>query len=85
MAKCPECNVKLVLPRKLKRSDRIFCRECQAELEVVGLEPLELEAIYDFEDDGDVLDDLEEDLEDVTWEEEDGEGGFDDDPEASWT
>jgi lysine biosynthesis protein LysW len=84
MAKCPECNAKLTVTRKLSRSDHIFCRECKAELEVVALEPLELEAIYDFEDDSDVLNDLEEDFEDVAWDHEASEEDFDEDSDASW-
>lgn len=78
MARCPECNAKLVIPQDVERWDRIFCDVCGIELEVVGLNPLELEAVYDFDDDDSALDELEEsDEEDLEWED-------DDDEEEEW-
>ncbi|HQE93690.1 MAG TPA: hypothetical protein PLH19_12885 [Anaerolineae bacterium] len=70
MARCPECNAKLVVAPDLERWDRIFCEACGVELEVVDVNPLELEAVYDFEDDDNTLDELEEDEEDLEWEDE---------------
>ena len=65
MARCPECNAKLVVAPDLERWDRIFCEACGIELEVVDVSPLELEAVYDFEDDDNALDELEEDEDDL--------------------
>ncbi len=84
MARCPECNTKLVLPDDLELLDHTFCQKCGAELEVVGLEPLEIEVVYDLEelddmdDDRGDLDDL--DVDDLDWDgdedEEEEEGGW---------
>jgi len=81
MARCPECNVKLVLPEDLELWDHTFCQKCGAELEVVGLEPMELEVVYDDLEEYDLEDehgDLEDlDADDLEWDEEEGE-------EESW-
>ncbi|MGC9467352.1 MAG: hypothetical protein ACP5HS_02055 [Anaerolineae bacterium] len=86
MARCPECGAKLQLPENLSRWDRIYCESCNAELEVLSLRPLELEAVYDFEEDE--LEDLDEeldesedieDLEDLDWDEDDDEEDEDED------
>jgi lysine biosynthesis protein LysW len=83
MARCPECGEKLQVPEDLERWDRFNCESCNAELEVLRLKPLELEAVYDFEEDQD-LEDLDEDLEDVEdlddleWDDEDGDDEDDD-------
>ena len=64
MTRCPECNTILPIPPDLSLYDRIYCEECGAYLEVVGLDPLLLEYVLDFED---------EELEwDEEWEEEEG-------------
>jgi len=63
MARCPECNTILPIPPDVALYDRLYCEECGALLEVVSLNPLELEYVFDYED-------LEEDLE---WEEEEEE------------
>lgn len=68
MARCPECNAKLTIAPDTARWDRIFCAICGVELEVVALHPLELDVVYDFEDDDSALDELEEDGEDADWE-----------------
>ncbi|MGC9394310.1 MAG: hypothetical protein ACP5J4_05600 [Anaerolineae bacterium] len=78
MARCPECNGKLVIPSDLERWDRIFCEVCGIELEVVDVNPLELEAVYDFEDDDNALDELEEDEDDLEWDDDD------DDDDDEW-
>ena len=43
MARCPECNAKLVVAPDLERWDRIFCEACGIELEVISVDPLVLE------------------------------------------
>ena len=73
MARCPECNAKLIVSQDLERWDRIFCNVCNIELEVVGLDPLDLEVVYDFDDDDNTLDELEEDEGDLKWEDDDAE------------
>ncbi|MGQ9468090.1 MAG: hypothetical protein ACUVSH_02750 [Anaerolineae bacterium] len=69
MARCPECNAVLPIPPDVALYDRLYCEECGALLEVVSLNPLELEYVFDYED-------LEE--EEMEWEEE---GPFDEDLE----
>ena len=71
MARCPECNAKLAIARDVERWDRIFCPICNVELEVIDLHPLNLEAVYDFDDDDNALDELEEDIEDLAGEDTD--------------
>lgn len=89
MARCPECGEKLVLPATLDRWDRISCSSCRAELEVLNLKPLELEAVDDTEEEG-LLDDLEEDLDeaeeleemdDLEWDDEEGDEEDEEDEE----
>lgn len=71
MARCPECNAVLPIPPDVALYDRLYCEECGALLEVVSLNPLELEYVFDYED-------LEE--EEMEWEEEEEEEGlFDED------
>lgn len=72
MARCPECNTRLTLPEGLVRWDHFYCESCNAELEILSLRPLELEAVYDFEED-DLLDDLddEDDLDELEWDDDD--------------
>lgn len=79
MARCPECNSRLVVASNLEIWDRIFCDLCGSELEVVNAIPLELEAVYDFGDDDSVLDELEEDDDDMEWGDDD-----DDDLDDDW-
>ena len=43
MARCPECNNVVPLPSELTLYDQVYCGECGALLEVVGLSPPELE------------------------------------------
>lgn len=50
MAHCPECDARLQLPMDLELWDHIYCPICEAELEVIGLNPLELEVLYDLDE-----------------------------------
>jgi hypothetical protein len=52
---------------------------CGSELEVVNAVPLELEAVYDFDDAESILDELEEDDEDMDWDDDDEDDDEDDD------
>ena len=58
MLVCPECDTALVLERRMRVGDRIECPECEAQLEVISVDPVELSVVY-------------EDLEDEEWEEDD--------------
>jgi lysine biosynthesis protein LysW len=82
MARCPECNNVVPLPSELTLYDQIYCTECGALLEVVGLGPPELEYVSDYED----IDD--EDLEWDEWEDDEDleqrEAEEDQDPGDDW-
>lgn len=93
MARCPECGQKLTLKTGLKRWDHIYCESCHAELEVLNALPLELEAVFDFEDEelvrdlDDEPDDDETEEDDIDWggdEDEDDEDNEEDDDEDEW-
>jgi lysine biosynthesis protein LysW len=46
-ADCPSCNGKVNLGAKPKLGQRVVCPTCNAELEVVWLDPVELDFPYD--------------------------------------
>jgi alpha-aminoadipate carrier protein LysW len=60
---CPECKEEVFVDAETEQGDVVFCDECGADLEVVGLDPIELDAFdddkYAFEDD-----DLDDDVDD---------------------
>lgn len=80
MARCPECGQKLTLKAGLKRWDHIYCESCHAELEVLNALPLELEAVFDFEDE-ELISDLDDEPDDETEEDDIDWGGDEDDEE----
>jgi len=45
-ASCPECGTALDLEEPPQQGDWIVCSHCQANLEVINLEPLELDWVY---------------------------------------
>lgn len=55
---CPECEEKVYVDAEAEQGDVVTCEECGANLEVVGLDPLELDL---YEDSGDYDDDDDED------------------------
>ena len=60
MVTCPECDSRIdIEEEELSEGDFVSCDECGAELQVVGLDPLELE-VTDEEDEEDEEDDLDE-------------------------
>ena len=65
MAKCPECNAKLTIAQDIEQWDRIRCDRCGAELEVLDVRPLELEAVSEIRPSGSA--------DDLDWEDEDEE------------
>ena len=52
---CPECSEEVFVDAETEQGDIISCDECGSDLEVVGLDPVELDSYqdgdYDFEDD----------------------------------
>ncbi len=57
-AVCPECDEEVYVDADSEQGDVVSCDECGANLEVVGLDPIELD-LYEGGDDHD--DDEEED------------------------
>ncbi len=46
-AVCPSCGADVELGRKPQIGDLVVCPECEAELEVISVNPLELDWAYD--------------------------------------
>jgi alpha-aminoadipate carrier protein LysW len=58
---CPECEEKVFVDAESEQGDVVSCEECGAELEVVGLDPLELDLYEEkggFDDDDDEFEDI---------------------------
>ena len=51
LASCPECEAEIHVDEDVDKGDIIHCEECEARLEVVGLDPIELDLAEDAEDD----------------------------------
>lgn len=49
-AYCPDCDGPIRLRGKVALGMRVTCPSCGTELEVVSLKPLELDWVYDYED-----------------------------------
>ena len=54
-AVCPECSEKVYVDAESEQGDVVTCDECGADLEVVGLDPIELDlyeakGVDDFEE-----------------------------------
>ncbi len=47
MIRCPECNAALAIPEEAELWDHIFCPACGAELEIISVNPPEVEIVYD--------------------------------------
>lgn len=60
VAECPDCGEKIRFKGVTKVGQQIMCPGCDAELEVVATDPIELDWAYD-ESDDDWDDDEEED------------------------
>jgi len=53
-AVCPECDEEVYVDADSEQGDTVTCDECGSELEVVGLDPIELDLYEggdDFDDD----------------------------------
>jgi alpha-aminoadipate/glutamate carrier protein LysW len=57
IAVCPECEAEIHVDEEVDKGDQLDCEECDARLEVVGLDPIELDLAADEEDDYDEDDD----------------------------
>ena len=42
-ANCPVCDENVYVDAKMEQGDIVFCEECDSDLEVVGLDPVELD------------------------------------------
>ncbi len=56
LATCPECDADIHVDEDMDKGDFVNCDECEVRLEVVGLDPIELDAAPD-DDDEDADDD----------------------------
>jgi lysine biosynthesis protein LysW len=81
IAFCPDCEEPIHLSIQPKVGQRITCRSCGAELEVIETSPLELDWAYD----GPVEDwDEDEEEEDEEWDDEEEDEEWDDEEEEEW-
>jgi len=44
---CPECSEEVFVDAECEQGDHVTCEECGASLEVVGLDPIELDLVED--------------------------------------
>lgn len=58
-AACPECEEKVFVDADSEQGDIVTCDECGADLEVVGLDPVELD-VHEAKDAFDDADDEDE-------------------------
>ena len=56
LAVCPECEAEIHVDEDVDKGETIRCEECETQLEVVGLDPIELDIAPDDEDE-DLYDD----------------------------
>lgn len=61
-AYCPDCDEKIVLNNP-RIGQKLFCPNCDTEVEVIGIDPLDLDWAYDMSYDDDDWDDEEEEEE----------------------
>jgi alpha-aminoadipate carrier protein LysW len=59
LAACPECDADIHVDEEMDKGDIVECVECEVRLEVVGLDPIELDLAPEEEEEDD--DDYEED------------------------
>jgi alpha-aminoadipate/glutamate carrier protein LysW len=50
LANCPECAADIHVDEDVDKGETMFCEECETKLEVVGLDPIELDVAADDED-----------------------------------
>jgi len=54
---CPECEADVHVDTDADKGDIVSCEECGTDLEIVGLDPVELDIVEDDEEDDDEEDD----------------------------
>ena len=47
---CPECDADVFVDSDADKGDSLSCDECGTDLEIVGLDPIELDIVEDDED-----------------------------------
>ena len=47
---CPECDEEVYVDAEIEQGDQVTCEECQSDLVVVGLDPVELDLREETED-----------------------------------
>lgn len=57
LATCPECEAEVHVDTDADKGDVVTCEECSTDLEIVGLDPVELDIVEDDADDEDDLGD----------------------------
>jgi len=45
IAVCPECDTEIHVDEEIDKGETLTCSECDSLLEVVGLDPIELDAV----------------------------------------
>lgn len=60
VAECPDCETTIRFHRPLRVGQIVICPECEADLEVRQLNPLELYWAFEYEDDYDQIDDYDD-------------------------
>lgn len=60
IAVCPECESELHVDEEMDKGDTLVCEDCEAKLKVVGLDPIELDAVTAEDEDEDDFDEEEE-------------------------
>lgn len=68
---CTDCGARIRDKVPPKLGHQVTCRQCGTKLEVVSVEPLELDFAYDYDDwdDDDDDDDWDDDDDDSDWDE----------------
>ena len=51
---CPDCGGKLLLGSKVEWGLKLICLHCDAELEVISIDPPEVDGVYDWGWEGNV-------------------------------
>jgi lysine biosynthesis protein LysW len=58
---CPDCDGAIMVGTNVELSQKIICPHCEAELEVISTDPLELDWAYDWSWEEDEEEEEEED------------------------
>jgi alpha-aminoadipate carrier protein LysW len=56
IVECPDCGADITIAKPIELGKRVKCPECLADLEVIGVDPVELDwiyEVYDYEDEED--------------------------------